>query len=80
MRKPYQLFLLLLGVLAMAVPMAALADEEQMMNGLPEYRSFVTKAGKLRTSGTVDPDTVWIGHIGDPRGVPVTRTGTSWTP
>jgi hypothetical protein len=69
------LFLLLLGVLAMAVPMAALADEEQMMNGLPEYRSFVTKAGKLRTSGTVDPDTVWIGHIGDPTWRPRDKNG-----
>jgi hypothetical protein len=55
--------------------MAALADEEQVMNGMPEYRSFVTKAGKLRTSGTVDPDTVWIGHIADPSWRPRDKNG-----
>jgi hypothetical protein len=76
MRKPYQLMFLLLGVLMIALPIAALAqDMEEMTNGMPEYRQFVSKASRLRTSDVNDPDTVWIGHIGDATWRPRDRNG-----
>ena len=79
MRKPYQLLLLLLGVLTVALPVAALADIEEMMTGMPEYRQFVSKVGRLRTSDVNDPDTVWIGHIADASWRPRDKNGNVLT-
>lgn len=76
MRKPYQLIFALLGVLMFALPAAdVLADIEEMTNGMPEYRQFVSKASRLRTSDVNDPDTVWIGHIGDATWRPKDKDG-----
>jgi hypothetical protein len=75
MRKPYQLLFALLGVLMIALPASVFAqDTEEMTNGMPEYRQFVSKASRLRTSDVNDPDTVWIGHIADASWRPKTRT------
>ena len=79
MRKPYQFLLLLLGVLTIALPAAVLADVEEATNFMPEYRQFVSKVGKLRTSDVNDPDTVWIGHIGDATWRPRDRNGNILT-
>ncbi len=80
MRKPYQLLFVLLGVLAIALPVVALAqDTEVMQNGMPEYRQFTSKATRLRTSDVNDPDTVWIGHIGDATWRPKDRNGNIMT-
>ena len=76
MRKPYQLIFALLGVLMIALPAGVFAqDTEEMTNGMPEYRQFVSKASRLRTSDVNDPDTVWIGHIADATWRPKDKNG-----
>jgi hypothetical protein len=75
MRKPYQLLFVLLGVLTIALPAAVMADIEEATNMMPEYRHFVSKTTRLRTSDVNDPDTVWIGHIADPAWRPKDKFG-----
>jgi hypothetical protein len=81
MRKPFQLLFLLLGVLMLAVPAGVAAQDTEMW--LPEVNpdngKFVSKAAKLRTSASTDPDTIWIGHIPDPTWRPKDRDGNDIT-
>src|SRR5204863_8133921 len=73
--------LFLLGVLLVARPMVARAqDEIDAGLGAPsvwKLKSLRVGAAKLRTSLTNDPDTVWIGHIADPTWVPKDRNGAN---
>src|SRR5262245_23596026 len=80
MRKPYQMLLLLLGVLMLASPFAAWADEVTGDQDSPQawkLRSLQSSVSKLRTSLANDPDTVWIGHIAQSSWIPKDRNGVN---
>jgi hypothetical protein len=81
MRKPYQLLFLLLGVLMFALPAAVMAQDTELAPSVGdlELRGSASKAAKLRTSASTDPDTVWIGHIADPNWRPKDRNGADVT-
>jgi hypothetical protein len=78
MRKPFQKLYFLLGVLLVASPMVARADEvtdDQDTPAMWRMHSLRVGATKLRTSLANDPDTIWIGHIADASWVPKDRNG-----
>src|SRR5580765_89618 len=78
MRKPFQKLYFLLGVLLVASPMVARADEvtdDQDTPAMWRMHSLRVGATKLRTSLANDPDTIWIGHIADATWVPKDRNG-----
>src|SRR5262245_5747645 len=80
MRKPYQLLFFLLGVLVLASPLPAMADEVTADQDSPEawkLRSLVSSVAKLRTNLSNDPDTIWIGHIASASWVPKDKNGVA---
>ena len=80
MRKPFQKLFVLLGVLLVASPVIARADEvtdDQDTPAMWRMHSLRVGAAKLRTSLANDPDTVWIGHIASSAYVPKDRNGVA---
>src|SRR5262245_24869829 len=78
MRKPFQKLFFLLGVLLLASPVIARADEVTDGQDTPamwRMHSLRVGATKLRTSLANDPDTIWIGHVADASWVPKDRNG-----
>src|SRR5262245_39011302 len=78
MRKPFHKLFFLLGVLLVASPVIARADDvtdDQDTPAMWRLHSLRVGATKLRTSLANDPDTIWIGHIADAGWVPKDRNG-----
>jgi len=78
MRKQLQKLYFLFGILLVASPMIARADEvtdDQDTPAVWRLHSLRVGAAKLRTNLANDPDTIWIGHIADATWVPKDNAG-----
>src|SRR5438132_2664784 len=80
MRKPFQKLFFLFGVLLVASPMIARADEvtgDQDSPAAWRLHSLRVGVNRLRTSLANDPDTIWIGHIASSSFVPKDNVGAN---